>query len=172
MRPRPLDKGKRVHASRATASVLPEDLRGQARSLQESKDYAGALRLYDGLVRAEPSNAKLRNDRGVVYALLGRRREAREDLETALRLDPALASAYLSLGSLVAGPDRDRELSRLYGSALRQACPRLEPELCSLLDEPGPEACFIREPRVCGLIQRESDRLQGISRTPLSALRP
>jgi len=139
---------------------LADDLRSQARQSQERKDYWQALRLLDRLVRSEPSDAKLRNDRGVVYALLGRRREARADFAAALRLEPALASAYLSLGSLVTGRDGPRQAARLYEAALREACPRLEPELCRLLDEPGAQACFTHEPRICGLIMQELDRLQ------------
>ncbi|MDD5628480.1 MAG: hypothetical protein PHU21_05420 [Elusimicrobia bacterium] len=143
-----------------TASVPGSDERKRAWQLQERGDYWGALRLLDRLLRVDPADAKLRSDRGVVYALLGRRREARDDFAAALRLDPALAGAYLSLASLTAGRGEEQQAVRLYETALREACPRLEPELCRLLDEPGSQACFAREPRVCGLIAQELARLQ------------
>ncbi|MBI5241485.1 MAG: hypothetical protein HY926_13515 [Elusimicrobia bacterium] len=135
----------------------PGDQRSQARAASASGDLRKALSLLDPLVAAEPQDARLRNDRGVVYALLGRSREARSELALALRLDPALASAYLSAASLAA--DRAQAL-RTYEAALREACPRLEPELCRLLDEPGPGSCFTREQRVCGLIAAELERLK------------
>jgi tetratricopeptide (TPR) repeat protein len=154
MRPKPLP------GTPITSGETTKDLRGQARAAQERKDYWQALRILDRLVRGEPSDAKLRNDRGVVYALLGRRREAADEFAAALRLDPALASAYLSLGSLQAGLGRPREAARLYETALRKACPRLDAELCRLLAEPGPQTCFTRDQRVCGLIAQELDRLR------------
>jgi tetratricopeptide (TPR) repeat protein len=133
------------------------DSRGRARQAVERRDYRRALSLLDSLVAAAPHDARLRNDRGVAYALMGRAREAKAEFSLALRLDPALASAYLSLASLAS--DR-AEAARLYEAALREACPKLEPELCLLLDAPGPGFCFTREQKVCALIAGELDRLR------------
>jgi tetratricopeptide (TPR) repeat protein len=159
MRPEPLSGTlPKKRASRPVPeSEAAADPRRRARQAVERKDYRGALSLLDPLVAEAPEDARLRNDRGVAYALMGRAREAKAELALALRLDPALASAYLSLASLAS--DR-AEASRLYEAALRKACPRLEPELCLLLDEPGPQSCFTREQKVCALIAAELERLR------------
>jgi tetratricopeptide (TPR) repeat protein len=56
----------------------------------------------------------------VVKALLGRKEEAIADLREAVRLEPGLLEAYVSLGSLLAGSGRREEAREAYRLGLRR----------------------------------------------------
>ena len=61
------------------------------------KDYDAALRELDLAIEYDPGFARAHNNRGVVYAALGRMDEAAIEFERALALDPKLAPAAKNL---------------------------------------------------------------------------
>lgn len=60
---------------------------------QDLGDHAGALALFDALVKERPKDASLRGDRGLSLYLNGRKADALAELDAALALDPALEAA-------------------------------------------------------------------------------
>ena len=50
--------------------------------------------------REQPSNARIRNFRGIVLVRMGRASEAADEYREATRLDPSLEDAYKNLGFL------------------------------------------------------------------------
>ncbi|MFA6317329.1 MAG: hypothetical protein WC943_07915 [Elusimicrobiota bacterium] len=105
--------GRRASAlaglEKALSATADSDLRARAAILfQEAGEAARSLGILDPLAARRPSDARLRNNRGVALSLLGRTSEARREFEAAIRLDPRLLPAYLSLGGLQASTG-DRE---------------------------------------------------------------
>jgi tetratricopeptide (TPR) repeat protein len=85
----------------------PEQRHRIALIYQASGENKKALLLINGLMEKH-RNAKLLNDRGVLYMMSGRRDSAIEDFSAALRLDPGLKDAKrnLDFASGAAAPDR------------------------------------------------------------------
>jgi tetratricopeptide (TPR) repeat protein len=77
-----------------------------------------SLPLLDRLVASDAGNARLRSDRGVCYARLGKLDEAAAELRTAVSLDPALLPAYLSLGFVYTRQGRRAQAREIYDQAL------------------------------------------------------
>ncbi|MBI5240263.1 MAG: tetratricopeptide repeat protein [Elusimicrobia bacterium] len=92
----------------------------RALAYQRAGDHRRALALLDGLLRERPAQARWLSDRGVIKSILGRREDAARDLEAALRLDPGLLPAAMSLGALYAASGRKADAARLYERALAQ----------------------------------------------------
>jgi tetratricopeptide (TPR) repeat protein len=101
---------------------------GDARRLllldQGLGEYARALEFANSRVLARPDDARWRNDRGVVHALMGDSEAAVADWKAALALDPDLLTPYLSLGSFYVSANRRKEASALYQKALQR--PRIK----------------------------------------------
>ena len=95
-----LRRASAVLASLPADGADSDDGAARARLHMEMKEYGESLRQLDALLRARPGDARLRNDRGVVLALMGREREAIDEFELALDADPGLASAAASLKAL------------------------------------------------------------------------
>lgn len=78
----------------------------QGNALQEALEELQNNRLDDALARLtaaereQPSDARIRNFRGVVLVRLGRNNEAADEYREATRLDPGLEDAYKNLGFL------------------------------------------------------------------------
>ncbi|MDZ8139711.1 MAG: tetratricopeptide repeat protein [Nostoc sp. DedQUE04] len=70
------------------------DLRSCALRLAQQKDYTEAIALLSQLIFRHPDNAVDYNNRGLIYFQSGEREKALYDYNTALKLNPYLASAY------------------------------------------------------------------------------
>jgi tetratricopeptide (TPR) repeat protein len=68
-------------------------------ALQENR-LDEALRILTVAEREQPSDAQIRNFRGIVLVRLGRNSEAAGEYQEAIRLDPKLEDAYKNLGFL------------------------------------------------------------------------
>ncbi len=68
-------------------------------ALQENR-LDEALRILTVAEREQPSDAQIRNFRGIVLVRLGRNNEAADEYQEAIRLDPKLEDAYKNLGYL------------------------------------------------------------------------
>jgi tetratricopeptide (TPR) repeat protein/Na+-translocating ferredoxin:NAD+ oxidoreductase RnfD subunit len=93
---------------------------------QDAGNSARAAAILDGLVARSPKSASLHAERGVCAYLMGRKAAALRDLKEALRLDPGLSEAYLSLGAIYERDGRWEQAARLYEDASRRglASPR------------------------------------------------
>lgn len=86
------------------SAISQEPTHGNA--LQAALDALQNNRLDDALAhltaaeREQPSDARIRNFRGIVLVRLGRNSEAADEYREATRLDPALEDAYKNLGFL------------------------------------------------------------------------
>jgi tetratricopeptide (TPR) repeat protein len=109
-----------MERARKAGCTSREDKEESSLQYQELGEHGKALELLDGLIREEPGSGRLRSDRGVVKALLGRKEEAIADLREAVRLEPGLLEAYVSLGSLLAGSGRREEAREAYRLGLRR----------------------------------------------------
>lgn len=81
---------------RATQS---DALQGALEALQNNR-LDEALRHLTAAEREQPSDARIRNFRGIVLVRLGRNREAAREYREAIRLDPSLEDGYKNLGFL------------------------------------------------------------------------
>ncbi|MFA5140076.1 MAG: hypothetical protein WC728_12665 [Elusimicrobiota bacterium] len=102
------------------AGCSRKDREESALQYQALGEHGKALELLDGLIRDEPGSGRLRSDRGVVKALLGRRDEAIADLREAVRLEPDLLEAYVSLGGLLAASGRSEQAREVYRLGMKR----------------------------------------------------
>jgi tetratricopeptide (TPR) repeat protein len=102
---------------------------------QELKEYGRAAAILDGLVLRHPRKAAYFSDRGLCRYLGGARAAAIADLKRALRLDPGLMPAYLTLGSVYVQEKRDDDAVALYDKALARGEAAADPRLRALLVE-------------------------------------
>ncbi|MBI5623355.1 MAG: hypothetical protein HY924_06215 [Elusimicrobia bacterium] len=110
--------GLKVMETLAAANRDPELLARLALLYQEAGHPGRALETLDAASRLKPADSRVANSRGVALSLLGRKAEARREFETAIRLDPGLLAAYLSLGGLQAAEgDRDAALRTFEAGA-------------------------------------------------------
>lgn len=112
--------GARRALAAAEAAFRDDDegLRRAAMLYQRIPDYDKALALLALLEKRRPNDAGLRRDRGVCQFGAGRGAEAAASLEEALKLDPRLWDAYLSLGAVYLGQGRRADALALYDRAL------------------------------------------------------
>jgi hypothetical protein len=115
--------GKAAHHLRA--AVLPDAgtgiLRAAAVQRQESGDAATAVELLDRVLAREPGDGECLVNRAMALIELGRKPAALDDLERALRLDPADVRARWARGWLRLG-------RRDWGGTADYAARGLEPE--------------------------------------------
>src|SRR6185369_4243774 len=104
--------------------------------------YERELELLDELIRRAPARASLRGDRGLARFFAGRKSDAIPDLEEAIRLDPAWAPSYLTLGAIYAREGKTAKAREVYEqglSAVRKD-DKLRPELYRSREALGPSA--------------------------------
>ena len=100
-------------AARSAATSGDRDvLRRIAVAYQEAGAFKESLAVDDRLLVLFPKDAAVWSDKGVVQFLSGSSSDSARSLETALRLDPGLARAYLTLGTVYSA-------EKLYDEALR-----------------------------------------------------
>ncbi|CAI2719241.1 tetratricopeptide repeat protein [Nitrospina watsonii] len=64
----------------------------------QNEDYFLALEFYEKAKRLDPGNARIHNNRALIFKKLGRSQEAIRELLQAVRIDPAYVKAYNNLG--------------------------------------------------------------------------
>jgi len=94
---------------------------------QQNGAYAPALEMLAALAQAAPGEAGLQNDLGVCQYGAGRLADSEKSFREAIRLDPGLLEAYLSLGAVLEGQGRGGQARALYDQALARP-PRKEDE--------------------------------------------
>lgn len=97
------------------------DLRRLAHLYDEAGEAREALRLFEFLVQGHDNDAVLRKDLAVCAYRAGNLRLAARNLEAALKLDPGLQEASLSLGAVYVAQGRRAEALRVYEAALAAA---------------------------------------------------
>ncbi len=100
-------------------SVIKE-LRYIGYKYQKAGRYQSALNLFDRLVHANPSDEHLLNDRGVVYALMGKDEQAINDLGRGIEINPRFLPAYLTLGGIYVSKGKIQQAYKIYDKALHQ----------------------------------------------------
>jgi tetratricopeptide (TPR) repeat protein len=80
-------------------AVQDDALQAALKALQDDR-LDEALRSLTVAEREQPSDARIRNFRGIVLVRLGRNSEAADEYREATRLDPGLEDAYKNLGFL------------------------------------------------------------------------
>jgi tetratricopeptide (TPR) repeat protein len=100
---------------------------------QENKSYAPALEILSLLTQASPADAGLKKDLGICQYGAGRLDEAQSSLREAIRLDPGLLDAYLSLGSILEGQGRRADARAVYDQALARPVRRPDEPIRQLL---------------------------------------
>ncbi|MFH2203936.1 MAG: tetratricopeptide repeat protein [Elusimicrobiota bacterium] len=85
---------------------------------QELKEYEPALEIYRRLIRRE-ATASLLKDKALCEYLNGSSEQAVRDLQEALRREPGLLSAYLTLASIHEAQGHPRQALALYERALK-----------------------------------------------------
>ena len=109
----------RTHLARVRdLSLVNEEARRLVLIYQGLREYAPALGVANRRVLARPEDARWRNDRGVLHALMGDQKEAIADWNSAIALNPDSLAPYLSLGSLYASMNRRKEALDLYQRAI------------------------------------------------------
>lgn len=91
-----------AHAQRVHPAILAsqdEALQPALKALQENH-LEEALQILTVAEGERPSDARVRNFRGIVLVRLGRNSEAADEYREAIRLDPKLGDAYKNLGFL------------------------------------------------------------------------
>ena len=80
-------------------AVQDDTLQAGLKALQDNR-LEEALRSLTVAEREQPSDARIRNFRGIVLVRLGRNSEAADEYREAIRLDPGLVDAHKNLGFL------------------------------------------------------------------------
>lgn len=94
--------GARAGAQSAAGQSQPlgqiQALAARAQQLAEAKDYAGAVKIYQQILRAAPDSSQALNNLGVLYAAMGKYPQAALAYEHALRYDPNSFPLLVNLG--------------------------------------------------------------------------
>lgn len=117
-----------------------EDLRRAAHLRQRSGDHKRELELLQGLATREPARADLLLDRALAEHRNGLAPEAEASLLAAIRLNPGLLEATISLGAIYEGQGRGVEALALYDRALSRPSGIPEPGIRELLRKTRDEA--------------------------------
>lgn len=64
----------------------------------QNEDYFLALEFYEKAKRLDPGNARIHNNRALIFKKMGRPQEAIRELLQAIRIDPSYVKAYNNLG--------------------------------------------------------------------------
>jgi tetratricopeptide (TPR) repeat protein len=116
--------GKNDEAERLvdrTLTETPEDGESYWRKailLRRAGDNEAALIAYREAARLLPLDATLRNALGQVLSQLGRLTEAREELESAIRMDRTLVTAHYDLGLVLKNLGEHRQAEAAYRRVL------------------------------------------------------
>jgi len=62
------------------------------------KEFFESLKYYDKALKLDPHNARIHNNRALIYKEMGRGRDAINELLQAVRIDPSYVKAYNNLG--------------------------------------------------------------------------
>jgi hypothetical protein len=122
---------------RAAQMLRPDaqTLREIALAYQGLGEYAAALDIYNGLLKDSPADSIILGDRGVLQAITGNIGLAQQDLEAAIRENPANLDAALTLGGIYCAAGRGREAILLYDAALGKAGSRKGKSVVAFLAE-------------------------------------
>jgi tetratricopeptide (TPR) repeat protein len=96
----------------------PDSVLAKAVQLHRSGDVAGAIRLYEKIVRSAPKNAGALNLLGLACFQAGKLERAAEALEKALAFKPDLPDAHYNLATVLQALGRHEEAVTYYGHAL------------------------------------------------------
>ena len=80
---------------------------------QQLRDYARAIEILEPLARDPVWAARALRDKGVCEFLRGSKEKAASDLEEAVRRNPGLLSAYVSLASVYSALGREADELRV-----------------------------------------------------------
>ncbi|MBU0688104.1 MAG: hypothetical protein KJ850_11205 [Gammaproteobacteria bacterium] len=69
-------------------------------TIQRNQDYRSEIALWEDTVQKSPGKARVHNNLGHAYLLDGRDEDARQEFESALRIDPQHAEAFANLQKL------------------------------------------------------------------------
>jgi tetratricopeptide (TPR) repeat protein len=83
----------------STRTVQDDALQAALKALQDNR-LEEALRILTVGEREQPSDARIRNFRGIVLVRMGRNSEAADEYREAIRLNPTFQDAYKNLGFL------------------------------------------------------------------------
>jgi tetratricopeptide (TPR) repeat protein len=121
---------RRAEAPSPGASV--EELEQRGDQLRTEKNYLDALDYYAAAIRKAPGNGRVLNKRGICNLMLQRYKEAKRDLDRAIKVDRDNADAYNNLG-VVHYSVRD------YGKAIRryEKAIKLNPDAASYYSNMG-----------------------------------
>jgi tetratricopeptide (TPR) repeat protein len=129
----------------------------------EKREYAEAVRLYEGLVREKRDDASLRASFGGALGALGHLDEALAQLAKAVELDPVNPEAYHNRGVILEASEDRAAAAREYETALRYA-PDYEPSRHALLRLGGAgkaaEAATPNERLAAALVERAREAAQ------------
>jgi tetratricopeptide (TPR) repeat protein len=117
-----------------------------ARLYQRLDRPARCADLFEALCVEFARDGRLRNDAAVCDALAGRSSRALTQAEAAVRLDPRLLPAYLTLGSLRLGAKDKKGALRVYETALALAPEGLDPDLRVTISEERRRLRGLKEP--------------------------
>ncbi len=90
----------------------------QAQQARKSGDFAKAAKLLLDHLAVHPDDARAHHELGVLYALHGQLRDAREQFEAALRIEPAQAESRQALADVLRAEDRCTEALPQYQKLL------------------------------------------------------
>jgi tetratricopeptide (TPR) repeat protein len=96
----------------------PDAVFAKAVQLHRSGDVAGAIRLYEKIVRSAPKNAGALNLLGLACFQAGKLERAAEALEKALAFKPDLPDAHYNLATVLQALGRHEQAVTYYGRAL------------------------------------------------------
>ncbi|MEK7232705.1 MAG: tetratricopeptide repeat protein [Elusimicrobiota bacterium] len=133
-----LDGGDRTsaltHLARALKkSLSDEQFRHGVLLYQRIGEYALALEVVERRLQIRPDDARWRNDRGTLHSLMGRRKEAIADWNSAIALNRDLLAPYFSLGSLYVSLNQRQEARDLFQRALLRRPGKEESEAAKLI---------------------------------------